>query len=31
VVAVGHHLFAEGVDRHEAERTWQSWLGRLFA
>jgi hypothetical protein len=31
VVAVGHHLFAEGVDRQEAERAWPSWLGRLFA
>ena len=31
VVAVGHHLFAEGVDRQEAERAWQSWLDRLFA
>jgi hypothetical protein len=30
VVAVGHHLFAEGVDW-EAERAWQSWLDRLFA
>ena len=31
VVAVGHHLFAEGVDRQEAERAWQSWLDRLLA
>jgi hypothetical protein len=31
VVAVGHHLFVEGVDRQEAERAWQSWLDRLFA
>jgi uncharacterized protein YndB with AHSA1/START domain len=28
---VGHHLFADGVDRQEAERAWRSWLGRLFA
>jgi dihydrofolate reductase len=31
VVAVGHHLFVEGVDRQEAERAWPSWLGRRFA
>jgi uncharacterized protein YndB with AHSA1/START domain len=29
-VMVGHHLFADGVDRQEAERAWGSWLARLF-
>jgi uncharacterized protein YndB with AHSA1/START domain len=27
----GHHLFADGVDQHEAEDAWRSWLGRVFA
>jgi hypothetical protein len=30
MVAVGHHLYADGVDADEAERAWQAWLGRLF-
>ncbi|HYT30066.1 MAG TPA: SRPBCC domain-containing protein [Actinomycetota bacterium] len=29
-VMVGHHLFADGVDREEAERAWRAWLDRLF-
>ena len=28
---LGHHLFAEGVDRAEAERAWGAWLTRTFA
>jgi uncharacterized protein YndB with AHSA1/START domain len=28
---IGHHLFAQGVDRAEAERAWSDWLSRLFA
>ena len=28
---LGHHLFAEGVDRDEAERAWTAWLTRTFA
>jgi uncharacterized protein YndB with AHSA1/START domain len=28
---VGHHLFADGVDRAEAERAWGDWLARSFA
>jgi hypothetical protein len=27
---LGHHLFAEGVDRAEAERAWSGWLTRTF-
>jgi hypothetical protein len=27
---VGHHLFAEGVDRRRAEAAWSSWLTRVF-
>jgi uncharacterized protein YndB with AHSA1/START domain len=27
---LGHHLFAEGVDRAEAERAWAGWLTRTF-
>ena len=27
---VGHHLFAEGVDRQRAEAAWSSWLTRVF-
>jgi uncharacterized protein YndB with AHSA1/START domain len=29
-VAVGHHLYADGIDPKQAEDTWQAWLGRLF-
>jgi uncharacterized protein YndB with AHSA1/START domain len=29
-VAVGHHLYADGVDPAKAEAPWQTWLGRLF-
>jgi uncharacterized protein YndB with AHSA1/START domain len=29
-VLVGHHLFAEGVDRQAAQQAWASWLDRLF-
>ncbi len=29
-VMVGHHLFADGVDREVAERAWRAWLDRLF-
>jgi uncharacterized protein YndB with AHSA1/START domain len=28
---VGHHLFAEGLDREEAERAWGEWLERALA
>jgi len=28
---LGHHLFAEGIDREAAERAWQDWLTKLFA
>jgi uncharacterized protein YndB with AHSA1/START domain len=28
---VGHHLFADGTDRAEAERAWGDWLTRTFA
>jgi uncharacterized protein YndB with AHSA1/START domain len=28
-VAVGHHLFAPGVDQKESDRAWRSWLDRL--
>jgi uncharacterized protein YndB with AHSA1/START domain len=28
---IGHHLFAEGVDRAEAERAWGAWLQRAFS
>jgi hypothetical protein len=31
MIGAGHHLFAGGVDRAEAERTWSAWLARLFA
>jgi uncharacterized protein YndB with AHSA1/START domain len=31
MIGTGHHLFAGGVDRAEAERTWEAWLARLFA
>jgi uncharacterized protein YndB with AHSA1/START domain len=27
---VGHHLFAEGVDRAAAEAAWRTWLNGLF-
>jgi uncharacterized protein YndB with AHSA1/START domain len=27
---LGHHLFADGVDRGEAERAWGDWLRRTF-
>jgi len=27
---IGHHLFAEGVDRQKAEAAWSSWLTRVF-
>jgi hypothetical protein len=29
-VMVGHHLFADGVDKDEAERAWGSWLSDVF-
>jgi uncharacterized protein YndB with AHSA1/START domain len=28
---LGHHLFAEGVDRDEAETAWSAWVMRTFA
>ena len=28
---VGHHFFAEGVDKQELEAEWQGWLDREFA
>jgi len=28
---LGHHLFADGVERAEAERAWSDWLTRVFA
>ncbi len=30
-VLVGHHLFADGVDRDEAEAAWRTWLADAFA
>lgn len=27
---VGHHLFGDDVDQHEAERAWRSWLAEIF-
>ena len=30
-IAVGHHLFANEVDRKKAEQAWRSWLDGLFA
>ncbi len=29
-VVIGHHLFADGVDRDEAERALRSWLTLVF-
>jgi uncharacterized protein YndB with AHSA1/START domain len=26
---VGHHIFADGVDRKETEQAWRAWLARL--
>jgi uncharacterized protein YndB with AHSA1/START domain len=26
----GHHRFAPGTDKQEAERAWSAWLGRVF-
>jgi uncharacterized protein YndB with AHSA1/START domain len=28
---LGHHLFAEGIDRAATEQAWQDWLTKLFA
>ena len=28
---LGHHLFAEGVDREATEEAWQDWLTKVFA
>ena len=28
---LGHHLFAEGVDREATERAWQDWLTKVMA
>jgi uncharacterized protein YndB with AHSA1/START domain len=28
---IGHHLFADGVNRDAAERAWSDWLTRTFA
>jgi len=30
-VGVGHHIFADDVDRTAGEQAWQSWLNRVFA
>ncbi|MCP2259197.1 putative conserved protein YndB, AHSA1/START domain [Streptoalloteichus tenebrarius] len=30
-VAVGHHLFGEGVDAKSESESWRAWLGRVFA
>lgn len=30
-VAVGHHLFAEGVDQETATKAWSGWLDGVFA
>jgi uncharacterized protein YndB with AHSA1/START domain len=30
-MVVGHHVFAEDVDRMQAEGAWRAWLNRLFA
>jgi uncharacterized protein YndB with AHSA1/START domain len=29
-IAVGHHLFAEGVDAERERDAWRSWLARVF-
>jgi hypothetical protein len=29
--AVGHHLYADGIDPYEAQQAWQAWLDKLFA
>jgi hypothetical protein len=29
--AVGHHLYADGIDPDEAKQAWQAWLDKLFA
>ena len=29
LVALGHHLYADGVDAQKAERAWQAWLERF--
>jgi hypothetical protein len=28
---LGHHLFAEGIDRESAEQEWQDWLTKVMA
>jgi uncharacterized protein YndB with AHSA1/START domain len=28
---VGHHIFVDGLDQGEAERSWESWLTRIFS
>jgi uncharacterized protein YndB with AHSA1/START domain len=30
-MVVTHHIFAEGVDRNQAERAWRAWLAQLSA
>lgn len=30
-VAVGHHLYVEGLDRTRLERDWSSWLAAVYA
>lgn len=30
VMVVGHHIFSGDVDEKQTERSWQSWLDRLF-
>lgn len=30
-MVAAHHIFSDDVDQQQAERSWQSWLTRLFA
>jgi hypothetical protein len=30
-VAVGHHLYADGVDQQEQAKAWEAWLAKAFA
>ncbi|HEX6399973.1 MAG TPA: SRPBCC domain-containing protein, partial [Actinomycetota bacterium] len=30
-LVIGHHLFADGVDREAATRDWQDWFAQAFA
>ncbi|MET1010767.1 MAG: SRPBCC domain-containing protein, partial [Actinomycetota bacterium] len=28
---LGHHIFVDGLDQHETEQAWESWLTKLFS